>query len=378
MSELAPFLIRKFGGLDDPRESVQAYEAAPVAGKDKETLEYVVNKDYEDIQYFEPDDALTQREGKGHLDAGRPVLDRENPHIPYFLVKAHGISYGTEEMGLGEASAHAIIWGLRRAAPNSILLIEEPETFLSPQAQEALLNVIADYAGRRGITTIVTTHSEAILRRVPVKYIRLVTKAFAEADISEPTSRTVFLQQIGIPDQKRAVIFVEDKCARAMAQALIRYYDPDLLAEVEVRQLKDASGVRGALEFPKTGDWLTVTALLDGNERLSATEHEWKYSYLPSTDPPDTLVRSSVVADHEAFAMRLGIDEERLRIAMSKAQGRNDHDWLEEVSRESGAEYSSFIAVALELWLDNPANELATYMDWLNLLDALLVPRPAA
>ena len=94
--------------------------------------------------------------------------------MAYFEVTTEGVTYGSEMMGLGELALHLMLWHLERVEPQSIMLIEEPETHISPRSQQALLNVLARASARKKLWVIVTTHSAGIVARIPREHIRLV------------------------------------------------------------------------------------------------------------------------------------------------------------------------------------------------------------
>ena len=70
---------------------------------------YVIGKKYESIKAYEI----------------------ENEGFPYIEVKTGDLTYNSSEMGLGELSVLYIQWRLERALPGAIILLEEPENYLS-------------------------------------------------------------------------------------------------------------------------------------------------------------------------------------------------------------------------------------------------------
>src|SRR5690606_31701595 len=100
---------------------------------------FIVGRNYERIEIFEVSDSSF-----------------DGP-LPYMRVRAHGVTYETLDMGYGEIAAIYLLWALRRAAGGALILIEEPETFLSPRAQTALVDVIARYVKEKGIVVIMTS-----------------------------------------------------------------------------------------------------------------------------------------------------------------------------------------------------------------------------
>lgn len=65
-------------------------------------------------------------------------------------------------MGLGELSY--IYWCLVRAPEHSILIVDEPETYLAHYSQTALLDVLAMFCSEKSIWGVIATHSFTILK----------------------------------------------------------------------------------------------------------------------------------------------------------------------------------------------------------------------
>lgn len=94
-------------------------------GDDIEAAKYVVGKDYATLAVYEINDY-------GPFEVW-----------PYFEVTCDGITYTSEGMGRGELSLLTAFWGIHRAKRNSIIILEEPETFTSCRSQQALMDHIA-------------------------------------------------------------------------------------------------------------------------------------------------------------------------------------------------------------------------------------------
>src|ERR1019366_10504144 len=66
-------------------------------------------------------------------------------------------------MGTGELAIFFFWWSIERASRDAVLLIEEPETYLSPGSQEALCNFLIQAAVEKHLTLVVTSHSPKII-----------------------------------------------------------------------------------------------------------------------------------------------------------------------------------------------------------------------
>lgn len=86
----------------------------------------------------------------------------------------------TQSSGLGQASVFAFALEALAAHPDAIVLVDEPERALHPQAQRALLAQLQT----EGIQSVVVTHSPAVLdRRDPRMMVRLRSDAGEGADL---------------------------------------------------------------------------------------------------------------------------------------------------------------------------------------------------
>jgi hypothetical protein len=121
-------LMHTLGSLSNLDELLEAYSPAQLAESEVDKLSYLVGREYETVEIFEIGD------------------ETEGFAFPYMVVTAAGTKYGSEDMGLGELALHLTNWHLSRVPENSILLLEEPETHISPRSQHTLLNILAEYA----------------------------------------------------------------------------------------------------------------------------------------------------------------------------------------------------------------------------------------
>lgn len=148
---LQKFIIRQ-QNVEELLETVEAYK---LNDDELNTISMILGRTYKSCEIFE--------------------LEKDGEDYPYFQIQSNHLTYGSEHMGLGELSAFYIFWNLKRLPKNSILIIDEPETYLSYKAQKALVNAIVKYSFEKSIWTIVSTHSLGILNKIPSKYIKLHT-----------------------------------------------------------------------------------------------------------------------------------------------------------------------------------------------------------
>lgn len=335
--EFSLHLRRMFSQMPSVAELLESAEPREALADELEDASYVVGRQYDSIKTYE-------------LDVG------EDDEVPYFEVRSSGCTYRSESMGQGELAALALLWMLRRLKGSSILLLEEPETYLAPRSQEALLNILARYSTKKAIWIALTTHSEAILRRIPIDYIRIFYRLGDQVNVVAPSSQAQYLGQLGIVPHRRGVVLVEDVVAREVAIGWIGYFSPQLLREIELVSVDGGESViRQALMFPRVGSWLKIVGLFDGDQRAFNGETKWPYAFLPGDVSPEALIRQIVSSRMVDLAGQLARSVDEIALALSAAGGLDGHDWLRDFVLHTGVPIGSLVMAVFRVWLSDLA-----------------------
>ncbi|SES17672.1 ATP-dependent endonuclease [Psychrobacillus sp. OK032] len=327
----APQLISFFAEMTNIVELLESEGEMDLDEDELTMLSYIVGKQYDAVKIYE-------------TEYSDEVIR------PYFKVKYKGIEYGTEQMGLGELAVHLIFWRLNRIRRNSVLLLEEPETYLAPRSQEALLNAIAKISEKNKVWVIITTHSPVILTRIPPKHIRLLVNGKDSVKIIELESNIDALQVIGVPNNKKGIIFVEDRAARVYVRYLIGKFAPNLLQEYEII---DVGGVKGIINnlknFPEYIKWLKIIGIFDGDQReIIKEKFNWPYLFLPGVEAVEQPFMRILDEKRELFAKLTGVSLDRIDIALTALEGKDHHDWLIELPEKLGLTYEQVIGYLFE------------------------------
>jgi predicted ATPase len=335
-------LMQRLHSTSNFDEILEALSPRELTAEELEHVSYLVGKTYTKCSVYEIEEFA------------------DEPTFPYFQVTEGEVTYGSEDMGLGEMALHLINWTLERTGPNSVLLIEEPETHLSPRSQDALMNTLARASLRRGIWIIVTTHAPAIVRRIPLEHISLIIRTGGGTRILRNPTRLQLNTVLGIPSRFEGVVLVEDRAAREFMRAVLDRIAPDLGRLYQLIDVGDNSKVIAALEhFPQSAKWMSVVGLLDGDQRgKKFAETQWPHDFLPGDAGPEQLLRMS--ADPERLSALLHRDSDEVALALAELGGRDDHDWLEELPENIGHSYEAVVGALTTCWLESDgARELA-------------------
>ena len=94
-----------------------------------------------------------------------------------------GVESSLADVGFGVSQVLPVVTMLLSAPEGSIILLEQPELHLHPNAQAALADLLLDVADKRNLQLIVESHSEHIVRRLQ--------RRIAEAEHSYATTEKI-------------------------------------------------------------------------------------------------------------------------------------------------------------------------------------------
>lgn len=358
-STQAPKLVNVFNDMPNINEMLESEEPKVSTGEELKSLSYIIGKQYSRCLSYEIE------------------LDTHGI-VPYFQVESEGLCYSSETMGLGELAVLLILWSFNRASKNSIVLVEEPETYLSPRSQELLLNVLAKTAFDKRLWVIITTHSPRVLKNIPNEHIRLLTPVKKTVDVITPTMDSEYLIYLGIRIHKTGVLFVEDRAAREYAKCWLGRYIPSLLQEFEIVDVGSREKIIEYVgTFPTIGKF-KVVGLFDGDQRGKVTEKfKWPYSFLPGNDSIEEQFIELAKSNREELALLLGRDINIINITFVSLEGCDPHDWLIDFPRLIGVGYDQFIGFLFNLSMGDEGTKSFIDQSFEDLL-AVLEPRTVA
>lgn len=267
--------------------------------------------------------------------------------FPYFKIEVDEEEYGIELMGLGEMAAIYIYWNLIIAEKNSFLLLEEPETFLSYTSQEHLVNVIAEYTYKKKLSTLMTTHSHAIINKIPSSNIVYVSRNGNNVNTRTNVRKYDYLKGLGMRPEIPYVFCVEDEVAKLLLMKLFNKFKFNAANDYVVFAVGGVENVKGAIGFPNLSIVRSkIIGVFDADQRGKITRiFHRPFVYLPGRGSPEEQLFDFVNKDVEYSSELMGIDLYKLSDALSRLEGIDHHDWFVELSREIGISEESFIDI---------------------------------
>lgn len=135
--------------------------------------------------------------------------------------------YSEKNFSLGELCVLRLACNLSNIEDNSLILIDEIEMALHPQAQVRLLEKVEEISSAKRLTTLFSTHSATLIKRINRKNIIFLQEESSGIFKSKSNVYPAqVLGEIAFDDETNAdfIFFVEDKQAKNLLEQMLGYY----------------------------------------------------------------------------------------------------------------------------------------------------------
>ncbi|WDE13490.1 ATP-dependent nuclease [Thalassomonas haliotis] len=320
--------------------------------KNRNDISQIIGKHYKNIELYEIEGAL----GSDHT-------------FPFIQVELNdGTRYSCLDMGMGEFLCIYICWYFNWIEQGSIVLIEEIENFISAYSQITLINYLALQSQKRGLWTLLTSHSEHILSCIGTNNIRIVYKNVKqESQIVTPKHASKYLESLGIKFNKKGAILVEDGFASFFCSYLINKFSHELLKELDVIFLSDGESnvEKIAKHFkPKKPASYELVAVFDADmsaKVLGANQGAVRVAALPSKSKhnPETELWHVASSQVTEIASKLDIDDEsRVLEAINNFGSLDYHDRFTKIAENLHKSWETYLNAIASVWLNVRENYL--------------------
>lgn len=266
--------LEQLGTTANLDELLEGHEPSVSSANEVAELGYLIGKTYEEHSVFE--------------------IDELSGLLLYPRVRHNGVEYSFEDMGLGELALNILYWQLRRAPKRSILLFEEPETFISPRSQRHLINLIFKYAVERELSVLITTHSLGIAGAFDSEHITFAHGAADAMGLIQPARPHQLNALLGVRQHQKAIIVYEDEAALFFGCSLLDRLDPDLGYLVEQQIAGDKAAItKMASNFP-VNSIVHLVGVYDADVDLEEEGTVDRCTKLPGHAAPEAEVRPLV------------------------------------------------------------------------------------
>ena len=295
-----------------------------------------------------------------------------------FSICQTNVNYSGFNMGGGESCVAHLLHLLGRLPPFGLLVIEEIESCLHPEAQVRLAEILVDICNRKKLQVVCSTHSEIFLDALP-RQARLLLRKNDDSNpvIESPSTRFAIYEMKG-EVQPELTLYCEDRAAAMMIEEAIPYEDRRRLRVVDVGS--DATVIRQGVshlrgDFPGgclcVPDGDTTQVQIDGwiqSETNGNADIAPVVEALPGDNLPperwaleqlaledyrnefaDQLGCDRAEATNHADAMRVDIDHHDIAHTLGRRTGLNANDCLRRIMRSVAPRHPALDAVRLRV-----------------------------
>lgn len=205
--------------------------------------------------------------------------------IPYRYGPGHAYKYYSEKnFSLGELCVLRLAKRMSEMPNDGLMLIDEIEMALHPQAQVRLLEKLRSVSRKKNTTIIFSTHSSSIVKTAGREnLIHLLNTGGGAIEVINKPYPAQILGDIAFDDELGAdfVFFVEDKEARLLLEQIIQEYFSAANPEINYQPLYKIAPVGGfvqVLEFVNRSSQIFPSYV----HRLAFLDHDVKTDSLES------------------------------------------------------------------------------------------------
>lgn len=182
------------------------------------------------------------------------------------------LAFSLKDVGSGVGQILAILYILLTAEDPQIILIDEPQSFLHPDASRKLIDVLRNYGNNHQI--IIATHSPTIITSAEPRTVTLIKQTKSKSvlhkiDIEKVENQRIYLSEIGAKLSDvfgyDRIIWVEGITEEICFPKIIRILSKKPLLGTAILQVHSTG------EFDQA-DAKNVNIIVDIYERLSSTD----------------------------------------------------------------------------------------------------------
>jgi len=241
-------------------------------------------------------------------------------------VNRYEACYSEFHMGYGEGRTQHLVSNLEILPERSLVLIEEPETSLHPIAEFELGRYLINVSCRRKHQILITTHSESLLAALPEQSRIYLKRGVADVKTVSGLSALQIKSLMSNGFNKALYILVEDICAKAVLQEIIRRIDPDFLKAVEIVEVGDKKRLTTTVQTLNATS-IHVAGVRDADAGAVPSENIFS---LPGSEPPERELFKN-----KAVIGMLGQDYDlNFNDFLTSLSGVDHHHWINVLAKK--------------------------------------------
>lgn len=324
-----------FWNQENIDELVEQNEPIELGEGDLSEINYLVGREYSKISLVEIEDM------------------NEIGTIPFFSVQSEGICYDSRRMGMGEYCLMYIYWYMQRAENNSIILIEEPESFIGIKSQKNLMNFVAKKTVENKISFIISTHSPFIIEKVSNKNIKVMSRAVGRVAIRRPEAKQANII-LGSEENLKGTLLVEDEMAHDFLHILLRREDTDIFRNYSIRIAGSSGEITKVMkvETLQKIDYSVFGIYDDDQREEDLRKNKLLFTFLPPKKDVETAMKEMILEGSILERLSQGINKtvDDIIEAIAQVSGDDHHDWLKRFAQILDCPVYNMLDILYVIW----------------------------
>ena len=301
--------------------------------------------------------------GKQIVSAER-IVDLEVQDISnleYYRLKIDdGTIYDSYTMGSGEFYINQFLWGLDSLTEGSIIIIEELENFLHPEAQKKILELIHKYSAKKKVQFILTTHSPTLIDHININS-RILIKIDSESNIICINDCPTWLAKdhLGSKVESKVEVLVEDEKANRFFKTIISLNNPNMLKQLIITNGEGDSKIKTCIDIVQKLESSSIIGIIDGDSEYDEMDNLLK---LPGEVSPEELVMTYIIDNYDNVALKIDKSKEEVKTAFESARTIKDHhEWFSNASSHLGEDFDFLWNILVRMWCVEYPVETTTF-----------------
>ncbi|KFX71075.1 hypothetical protein TMS3_0103780 [Pseudomonas taeanensis MS-3] len=307
---------------------------ADLPSKELSLVNYVLGSSYDSIRIEE-------------------VVTGDEESCPRFVFTKNDREHDNFTASMGEQLVLFIYWTLsKKYSRPGVFFLEEPETGLTPAAQDRIVDLLAYLSADRKKQLFIATHSPFIVSKLGIE--RVIVMKRPEVAHWDLAINSNYLNELGVTPVRKGIFFLEDNKAKVFFEKLLDIYGSSVRRTHEIIFLNGESHVYEVVSrYARQSKNYAVKGIIDADQKGEAKYISPDYDFLPGTLAPEEELISAIQTDVAGFARKLGVRSDRLADAIRLCQGYELHDKFEEISKEIYGEIKTIVyETAFLLWFE--------------------------
>lgn len=269
---------------------------------------------------------------------------------PYIRAESGSHSFESPTLSLGETWVHQVFWEHSRLNEGSLLLLDEPESFLATRGHRPFIDEIARKCLNPSIQLVAATHSPEILSRFPVTHTRMCIRSQSgKLRVIEPDSFRQIENAIGVEAPTKAIVLVEDNFAAKVLFAILSQVT-GIPSGLEIVAAGGKNKVLAGVDALRNSKRVLCLGVLDADQRNLSRPEAGIFTLPGTADPENELLNT--LADHASeIGIMLGRSEGKVLSAL-EAAAFLDHQYQPSIlARYLEVDEAHLVNVLIERWL---------------------------